>query len=50
MAVVACHSGVTHATTRTQPGSWAIGKKVPANRNIGMIPNRNSRLNPPSFS
>jgi len=29
---------VNQATTSTQPGSWLKGKKIPENRNIGVIP------------
>ena len=32
------YSGVSHATASTQPGSRSNGKKIPENRNIGVIP------------
>jgi hypothetical protein len=48
--VVACHSGVAQATGWSTAGNWSIGKKVPANRNIGISPKRNSIVKPWSDS
>jgi hypothetical protein len=37
-----CHSGVTYATGRSQPGSWDSGKNVAENSISGIIPKRNT--------
>ena len=41
---------VDQATGRTAAGSWDTGKNVPENRNMGMIPKRNSADSPESRS